>query len=59
MITLSVDYADDDNGNELNITRYYDNLTEPKHLVDEMIDIYSSLKALAKWNGEFKTKKVE
>ncbi len=58
MITITIEYSDDDNGNELNITRRYDNNTEPKHLVDEFIDIYSSTKALAKWDGEFKVKKL-
>ena len=59
MITVTIEYSDDDNGNELNITRSYDNLTEFSHLSDEFLDIYSSIKVLAKWDGEFKVKKVE
>ena len=58
MITVTIEYADDDNGNDLSITRYYDNLTEFSHLSDEFLDIYASIKVLAKWDGDFKVKKL-
>lgn len=58
MFKITIEHSNDDSFEAINISRHYSDQTALSHLCDELRDMHSDIIGLAKWDGEFKVKKL-